>query len=101
MDIVKKLILNSNYEFQILSFSRNSYNQDGRMVSSIYVSLDRPTSQVLDQLRALAGYTISDLVIEVDETPVYLLNNIEGRINYIEESLGEDGTMRTSFTMGV
>ena len=99
MNIVKKLILNENYEFLIQSFSRNTYNQDGRLVSSVYVSLANPTSQVLERLRSLAMYTIEDLAINVDDESVYQLDNIEARINSIEESLGDDGVMRTSFTM--
>lgn len=99
MNIVKKLILNENYEFIIQSFNRNTYNQDGRLVSTIYVALANPTSQILEQLRALAMYTIEDLVIKVDDETVYQLQDIEARINSIEESLGDDGVMRTSFTM--
>lgn len=99
MNIVKKLILNENYEFVIQSFNRNTYNQDGRLVSTIYVVLANPTSQILEQLRALAMYTIEDLVINVDDDSVYELHNIDARINSIEESLGDDGVMRTSFTM--
>lgn len=99
MGIVKKLTLNTNYEFLIKNFSRNTYNQDGRLVSSIYVTLDSPTTQALEQLRNLAMYAIEDLVIEVNEETVYQLHEIEGRINSIEESLGDDGVMRTSFTM--
>lgn len=101
MNIVKKLILNENYEFLIRNFSRNTYNQDGRLVSSVYVTLESPTSQALEQLRSLAMYTIADLVIQVDEETVYQLHEIEGRINSIEESLGDDGVMRTSFTMTI
>ena len=99
MNIVKKLILNENYEFVIQSFNRNTYNQDGRLVSTIYAALANPTSQILEQLRALAMYTIEDLVINVDNDSVYELHNIDARINSIEESLGDDGVMRTSFTM--
>ena len=99
MNIVKKLILNENYEFIIQSFNRNTYNQDGRLVSTIYVTLANPTSQILEQLRALAMYTIEDLMIKVDDETVYQLQDIEARINSIEESLGDDGVMRTSFTM--
>ena len=101
MNIVKKLILNENYEFLIRNFSRNTYNQHGRLVSSVYVTLESPTSQTLEQLRSLAMYTIADLVIQVDEETVYQLHEIEGRINSIEESLGDDGVMRTSFTMTI
>lgn len=99
MGIVKKLTLNTNYEFLIKNFSRNTYNQDGRLVSSIYVTLDNPTTQALEQLRNLAMYSITDFVVDVDEETVYQLHEIEGRINSIEESLGDDGVMRTSFTM--
>lgn len=99
MNIVKKLILNENYEFIIQSFNRNTYNQDGRLVSTIYVALANPTSQILEQLRALAMYTIEDLMIKVDDETVYQLQDIEARINSIEESLGDDGVMRTSFNM--
>lgn len=101
MNIVKKIILNNNYEFLISSFSRNTYNQDGRLVSTIYVSLLNPTSETSEQLRALASYAITSLVVEVDNETVYSLSEIEGRINSIDESLGDDGTMRTSFTMGL
>lgn len=99
MGIVKKLTLNTNYEFLIKNFSRNTYNQDGRLVSSIYVNLDGPTVQSLEQLRSLATYVITDFVVAVDEETVYQLHAVEGRINSIEESLGDDGVMRTSFTM--
>ena len=99
MNIVKKLILNENYEFIIQSFNRNTYNQDGRLVSTVYVVLANPTSQILEQLRALAMYTIEDLTIKVDDETVYQLQDIEARINSIEESLGDDGVMRTSFNM--
>lgn len=101
MDVVKKLILNENYEFLISSFNRNSYNQDGRLVSTIYVALNRPSSQDIEQLRSLAAYNITNLSVLVDEETVYVLQGIQGRINSIEESLGEDGTMRTTFTMSV
>lgn len=101
MNIVKKIILNNNYEFLISSFSRNTYNQDGRLVSTIYVSLLNPTSETSEQLRALAAYAITSLAIEVDNETVYSLSEIEGRINSIDESLGDDGAMRTSFTMGL
>lgn len=101
MDVVKKLILNEHYEFLISSFNRNSYNQDGRLVSSIYVALNRPSSQDIEQLRSLAAYNITDLSVLADEATVYQLQEIQGRINSIEESLSEDGTMRTTFTMGV
>lgn len=99
MGIVKKLTLNTNHEFLIKNFSRNTYNQDGRLVSSIYVTLDSPTTQALEQLRNLAMYAITDFVVAVDEETVYQLHEIEGRINSIEESLGDEGVMRTSFTM--
>lgn len=99
MGIEKKLTLNGNYEFLIKNFSRNTYNQDGRLVSSIYVNLDGPTVQALEQLRSLATYVITDFVVAVDEETVYQLHEVEGRINSIEESLGDDGVMRTSFTM--
>lgn len=101
MGIVKKLTLNGTYEFLIKNFNRNTYNQDGRLVSTIYVTLDGPTSQAIEQLRSLAMYTITDFVVDVDEETVYQLHEIEARINSIDESFGDDGIMRTSFTMGL
>lgn len=101
MATVKKLIMNTSHEFLIKNFSRNTYNQDGRLVSSVYVILESPTSQALEELRSLAMYTIENLSIKVDDETVYQLADIEGRINSIEETLGDDGVMRTSFSMTV
>ena len=101
MGVTKKLTLNTNYEFLIRNFSRNTYNQDGRLVSTIYVALDNPSSQAIEQLRSLAMYSITDFVVEVGEETVYQLHEVEAKINSIEESLGDDGVMMTSFSMSL
>lgn len=99
--IVKKIILNGTHEFPIASFSRNTYVQESRLVSNAYTTLLSPTTAQIEELRSLAAYTVSGLAIDVNGDVIYRLQEIEARINSIDESLGDDGVMRVSFTMSL
>lgn len=89
--------LNDNYSFAIDGFSRNTNVQDGKLVSSTYVVLKDPDSEDLETLRGLALYPITELALLVGETKIYSQQEMEGRITSIDESLGDDGKMRTTF----
>ena len=91
------ITLNSTHEFDINGFSRNTNVQDGKLVSNAYVVLKDPTAHKISDLRALALYTITDLKLTVDSEDIYVLNNLEAKIASIDESLGDDGKMRTNF----
>lgn len=95
--MLRTIVLNDNYTFEIDGFSRNSNVQDGKLVSSAYVTLKDPTDAVNEELRGLALYTITDLKLKADDTMVYHLDDLDAQITSIDESFGEDGKMRTNF----
>lgn len=99
--VTKKIILNGIHEFVIASFSRNTFIQENRLISNIHVSLLSPTSVSIEELRAMAANVVSSLVIDVNGETVYQLQEIEARINSIDESLSDEGVMRASFSMSL
>jgi len=90
-----KIFLNTNYEFNISGFSRSTSIQDGRTVSNAYIGLKDPTYQEIEQLRGLAAYSIATLVITADNEEIYRQEGLTARITSIEESVGDEGQMRT------
>lgn len=89
--------LNDHYTFDINSFSRNTSVQDGKLVSAAYITLKDPDNEDLNTLRGIAMYPITEIQILFNETDIYHQQNMEGRITSIDESLTEEGKMRTTF----
>lgn len=92
-----KIILNENYDFDIDGFSRNTSVQDGKLVSTAYVALKDPTAADIEELRGLALYTITSMKLTVGGEDVYDMFDLEAKITSIDESLSEDGKIRTNF----
>lgn len=89
--------LNGHYTFNINGFSRNTSVQDGKLVSNAYVTLKEPDAEDLNTLRGLALYPITEMQLLVSDVEIYSQDQMAGRITSIDESLGEDGKIRTTF----
>lgn len=89
--------LNNNYTFAINSFSRNTSVQDGKLVSSAYVTLKDPVTTDIETLRGIALYAITSLKLIYKEEEIYELSDLDAHITSIDESLGDDGTIRVNF----
>ena len=95
--VTRTIVLNTNHEYEINGFSRNTNVQDGKLVSSAYVVLKDPTASDIEDLRGLALYTITNLKLTADGEDVYAMDNLQARITSIDESMDEEGRMRTNF----
>lgn len=91
------LKLNLTNDFEISGFSRNTVVQDGKLVSSSYVTLKDPASSDIARLRGIAPETVTDLSLVSEGKTIYELNDQEAQITSIDEALNDDGTMRVSF----
>lgn len=91
------LKLNLTNDFEISGFSRNTVVQDGKLVSSSYVTLKGPASSDIARLRGIAPETLTDLSLVSEGKTIYELSDLEAQITSIDEALNDDGTMRVSF----
>ncbi len=91
------LKLNLTNDFEISGFSRNTVVQDGKLVSSSYVTLKDPASSDIARLRGIALEPVTDLSLVSEGRTIYELSNQEAQITSIDEALNDDGTMRVSF----
>lgn len=99
----KELIitLNTTHEFPINSYTRNTNIHGDEITSTAYVGLKNPTFAQLDELRTLATGTITDLTITSGGEEVYQLDNLTAKIVSIEESITEEGMVRTFFNLAL
>lgn len=91
--MTKIIKLNDNYQYEIVSFSRNTTPQDGQLISRAYVTLKDPTSAEVEEVRGLALFAISSIKILVDEDLVYDLSDLDGKITSIDESINDMGKL--------
>lgn len=96
-----KITLNTTHEFPINSYTRNTNIHGDEITSNAYVGLKNPTFAQLDELRTLAANTVTDLLITSDGDEVYRLNNQTAKIISIEETITEEGMVRTFFNLAL
>lgn len=77
----------NNHEYEVLSFSRNTYFNGNEINSTVNCQIK--TSNITE-LYELAQETISTLQIYHDNELIYNLGNLSGRLVTIDEYLAED-----------
>ena len=77
----------NNYEFEIESYSKNTYFSNDTISSNANCSI---ITNDIDSLMTLAQNTITSLQIYHDDSLIYNLQNIEAHIDNISETLNDD-----------
>lgn len=78
MNIIKL----NNTEFQLQSYSRNTYFNEGGITSNASCNIKTPDT---DDLMALGEETITSIQIKVDNNVIYELENITAKVDNINE----------------
>ena len=89
-----KIILN-NEEFDFSGYNRSIYFSDENMTSNGYISNLRGTN-VANRLSDLAQETITSITIKKDNDVIYELDNIDAKINTMDESYNGDDAVITN-----
>ena len=89
-----KIILN-NEEFDFSGYNRSIYFSDENMTSNGYISNLRGTN-VTNRLSDLAQETITSITIKKDNDVIYELDDIDAKINTMDESYNGDDAVITN-----
>lgn len=77
----------NNLEVEVESYNKNTYLNDGVVMSTAYCTLKTNDTTALN---AMMLETITSIEIKHDGTVIYSLGNLNARIDSITESLTED-----------
>lgn len=84
-----KLVFNTNNEFNVTAFNRNTTFNGEEISSSAYCNITY-TSENSATLHELALSPITSIQIKKDNEVIYDAGNITARITYIDETLNTD-----------
>lgn len=87
-----KIRLNDSKEFDIETFSQTNYYHDGEITRSANFNI---TDQDISELEALASTSITLIEIIVKNNTIYTLDNVNGRLDNINEFLENDHMSKT------
>lgn len=93
-----KIILN-NEEFNFLGYNRNTYFTGDSMSSTAYITT-MSGDNLNSKLQSLAQDSIESIVIKMeDNTIIYSLDNINAKINSIDESYNGVDAVNTNLNL--
>lgn len=77
----------NNLEVEVEAYNKNTYVNDGNVMSTAYCTLKTNDTTTLN---AMMLETITSIEIKHDGTVIYSLGNLNARIESITESLADD-----------